>query len=290
MVVVGSANADYVVRVERRPGPGETVGGASFDLHAGGKGANQAVAAARCGAAVDLVACVGDDALGAARIEELDAAGVGTSHVLRTAGAPTGAAFVVVTPDGENSIVVAPGANWLLGPSEVEHAASLIAGATVLVVQLEIPTEGVARAVELAAPAATVLVNCAPFRPLPDAVLDRTDVLVANETEAAALAGWPVATTEDAREAARRIVAAGPRLAVVTLGPAGALAVGAHLDLHVPAPRVRVLDTTGAGDALVGAMAARLASGAALEEAVAFGVAVGSATTERLGASAIVPG
>jgi ribokinase len=289
VVVVGSVNADYIVRVERRPGPGETISDASFDLLAGGKGANQAVAAARCGAAVNLVACVGDDALGTARLEQLASEGIGTSAVVLTERARTGAAFITVTPDGENSIVVAPGANTLLGPSEIARAAALIAEADVLVAQFEIPLETVSRAAELAPPSTAVVVNCAPYRPMPPSLLARIDVLVTNELEAASLAGQPISGVDDALEAARRMRSMGPRAVVVTLGASGAVVAGPASELHVPAPSVAVLDTTGAGDALVGALAARLALGDPLAEAVRFGVAVGSATTERLGALPVVP-
>jgi ribokinase len=290
VVVVGSVNADYVVRVPRRPGPGETIGGAAFDLLPGGKGANQAVAAARCGALVSLVARVGDDALGSERLAQLAAEGIDTSAVGRTTRSRTGAAFITVTPDGENTIVVAPGANDELGADDVEASAALIGACALLVAQLEISLDTVQRATELAAAETTVLLNVAPYRPLPASVLSRVDVLVANELEAASLCGVAVAGVDDALQAARRIAGMGPRSVVVTLGASGAVLASPEGELHVPAPRVEVLDTTGAGDALVGALAARLASGEQIAEALAVGVAVGSATTERLGALPIVPG
>lgn len=289
VVVVGSVNVDQVVRVDRRPGPGETVGGGTLERHSGGKGANQAVAAARCGARVALVGRVGDDAPGRSQRDELSGEGLDLSQLRETAGTPTGLAIVVVTPDGENAIIVVPGANASLCPDDVDAAVPLISRAAVLVVQLEVPMDAVARAVRLAPPGCSVVVNCAPFRALPDRLLARTSVLVANESEAAALAGVPAGTPEAALEAARRITRMGPRHAVVTLGARGAVVTGATAHAHVEARALQTVDTTGAGDAFVGALAAELSRRRAILEALRRGVAVGTATTTRTGARAVVP-
>lgn len=289
VVVVGSINTDHVVRVERRPGPGETVGGATIELHAGGKGANQAVAAARCGATVAMVGRVGDDHHGRAQRAALDEEAVDVCHVAVTGGVSTGLAIVVVTPDGENSIIVAPGANADLSPGDVEGAATTIAGAAVLVAQLEIPVETVARSVELAGAESTVLLNCAPFRELPASALAATSVLVANEVEAAALSGRPTGSVDAVFDVAARIVGMGPRYAVVTMGRLGAVVVGGGERTHVPAKEAHVVDTTGAGDAFVGALAAALSDGHDLVAAVRYGVDVGSATTAHAGPRAAVP-
>jgi len=289
VVVVGSVNADYVVRVTRRPLPGETVLADSLEVLPGGKGANQALAARRCGAAVELVACVGLDAAGSARLAELERAGIGTAAVARVATAPTGSAFITLTDEGENTIVVAAGANGELGGEQLEAARPLLAAASVVVAQLEVPMAAVARAFELAAPAATVVLNAAPYRALPAAVLRRTSVLVVNAREAGALSARPVDGPDQAVAAARSLRALGPPAVVVSLGAAGAVLVSEAEERHVPTPPVRVVDTTGAGDALVGALAARLASGSGLAEAVEAGVAVGTATAGRLGAEPVVP-
>ncbi len=298
VVVVGSINADQVVRVERRPGPGETVGGASLELLPGGKGANQAVAAARCGATVAMVGLVGDDELGRAQLAALLAEQVEVSNVRATASAPTGLALVLLTPDGENSIAVVPGANERLTPADVELAAPLLGAAAVLVTQLEIPLEAVARAVGLAGDRTLVVLNCAPARILPASVLAATDVLVVNEHEAAALTGRGVQGAGGSLEAAAELLGMGPSSVVVTLGAEGAVVLdGARRaagdeggeGARVAPPRVQVLDTTGAGDAFVGALAAALGRGWPLLDAVRFGVAVGSATTTRRGARAVVP-
>ena len=173
MVVVGSINIDYVMSVERRPAPGETVGDAVLKLYPGGKGANQAVAAALCGASVEMVARVGSDPNGQARIGDLVVKGIGTSCVRSAAGAPTGVGFITLTPDGENAITVAPGANAELTTEDVEAAGDLIGGAAVLVAQLEVPLAAVIRAAALAGRETIFLLNCAPYRPLPNELLER---------------------------------------------------------------------------------------------------------------------
>lgn len=289
MVVVGSVNSDFVIRVGRRPDPGETVADGVFEEHAGGKGANQAVAAALCGARVRLVARVGDDRAGQARVKELVAGGVDAKGVETVPGATTGVAFITVTPDGQNSIVVAPGANARLGPGDLSETAHVISAASVLLVQLELSVETVERAVELAGPGTSVVLNVSPARRLAPVLLARTDVLVANEVEAKALCGIDVVEREDALRAAQELRAMGPRAVVITLGEGGAVALAPDIEVDVRAPEVKVVDTTGAGDALVGGLAACLAAGKGLEEAVKFGVAVGSATTETMGAYPRLP-
>ena len=289
VVVVGSINVDQVVRIERQPGPGETVSNATIELHSGGKGANQAVAAARCGVRVAMVGRVGDDPNGRAQCAALADDTLDVSFVTVTDGAPTGLAIVMVTPDGENSIIVAPGANRFLTPADIDAAEPVVAGARVLVTQLEIPLNAVERAVALAGDGCIVVLNCAPFSALPSSVLSSTTILVVNEVEAALLAECPTGTLDEAFHAASRIVGMGPRAAVVTLGPLGAVVVGAHERAHVPANRVPAIDTTGAGDAFVGALSAALSEGSEILDAVRFGVEVGSATTTQFGARAVVP-
>ncbi|MHB1782875.1 MAG: ribokinase [Acidimicrobiales bacterium] len=287
--VVGSINVDHVLEVAHLPAPGETVTGARRTVHPGGKGANQAVAAARSGAVVEFVARVGDDDAGTTRIAELQAEGVGTSFVARTEGEATGAAFVLVAADGENSIVVSPGANHLLGPADIERAAPLIAKAALLVMQLEVPLPAIERAAEVAGPDTVLLLNCAPYAPLPTALLARTDVLVVNALEASQLLGVQTPEELAPETAARRLRALGPTVVVITLGPGGALAATPAGDVQVPAPPTRVVDTTGAGDAFVGALAARLAARAQTAEALRFAVTAGSCTAEHAGALPWIP-
>ena len=289
VVVVGSINVDYVIRVPRRPAPGETVGDGTLEVHAGGKGSNQAVAAARSGAAVEMVGCVGQDAAGRSRIDDLTAEGVGTSHVRLSKDTVTGSAFITVTPDGENAIVTAAGANAMLATEDVDRAATLISSAAVLVAQLEVPVTTVTRAAQRAGPTTLVVLNCAPYHPLPAVLLERVDVLVANENEAAAIVGERSEGTQGARRAGISLLAHGPRSVLITLGPLGALVITRGKERRVPAPTVQAVDTTGAGDAFVGVLAAHLGAGATLSNAAKFGSIAGSATTEQRGASPVVP-
>ncbi|MHB8293396.1 MAG: PfkB family carbohydrate kinase [Acidimicrobiales bacterium] len=261
IVVVGSVNRDYVLAVERRPEPGETIGGARLSMGPGGKGANQAVAAAASGAQVCMVARVGGDAGGAAAIEDLERRGVGIRLVEPVAGMATGAAFVLLTPDGANAIIVAPGANAALTAAEVARASGSIARAGVVVCQLEVPVEAVEAAASASSAGTLFVLNAAPAAEVPPALLERVDVLVVNEVEAAALGAAPAPgrrPREWALDAAASLCSRGPRAAIVTLGPAGAAAWISGEPLFVPAPEVQVLDTTGAGDVFVGALAASL--------------------------------
>ena len=286
--VMGSINQDYVLVVDRRPGAGETVTGATLDIRPGGKGANQAVAAAVWGAAVTLLARVGDDGAGDTQRRDLSARGVDVSLVKQTAGTATGAAFITVTPDGENSVTVAPGANGMLRAADVDDAADLIAASAVLVAQLEIPLEAVAAAVKACGPHTHVLLNAAPPRPLPGPMLQRVDTLVVNEHEAASLLGAPVVGVSGAHEAAAALRADGPRTVVVTLGALGAVVCGADTTTHIRAPAVTVVDTTGAGDVFVGTLAAAVADRRPLDRAVVCAVERASASVASAGARAPV--
>ncbi|HET9061075.1 MAG TPA: ribokinase [Acidimicrobiales bacterium] len=289
VVVIGSVNTDYVVFLDRRPAPGETVLASGLAVHGGGKGANQAVAAAKSGAPTELVACLGDDPSGDARLGSLADRGVRTGYVRRVPGVPTGAAFITVTPDGENDIIVVPGANAQLQVQDIDRAAPALGQAAVIVAQLEVPLPCVVAAVERVKAPTTVVLNCSPANTLPEAILARVDVLVVNELEASALAATSVGDVASAMRAAEVIVALGPRAAVVTLGPDGAVVVTGRRRDHIPARKVAAVDTTGAGDAFMGALSARLAAGQSLIDAVSFGVEVGTATTQRAGAEAVVP-
>ena len=288
--VLGSINQDFVLKVERRPSPGETVTNAELSTHNGGKGANQAAAAALLGASVALLGRVGDDGFGEPLVRALAQKGVDTDLVEGVEDASTGTAFITVTPDGENAITVAPGANRSLTPDDVEATAGAVGEARVLVAQMEIPPETVARAVELAAEGGTrAMVNLAPPRELPRAALERLDPLVVNEHEAAFLLGHEVEGVEGALSAAPELLSLGPRSAVITVGKYGAVSSDGDSTAHAPAPEAEVVDTTGAGDAFVGALAARLARGDALGEAVAYAVRAGAAAVTKEGAQGALP-
>jgi ribokinase len=288
--VMGSINQDFVLKVERRPQPGETVTNAELSTHNGGKGANQAAAAAMLGASVTFLGRVGADEFGGPLVRALEEKGIDTSLIERASGKSTGAAFITVTPDGENAITVAPGANRSLTPEDVDAASGAISDARVLVAQMEITVKTVLRAVEVAAERGTrCLVNLAPTFEVPRELLEKLDPLVVNEHEAAFLLGSKVEGVEGALSAAPELLSLGPRSAVITVGEAGAVFAEDESVEHLPAPEVDVVDTTGAGDAFVGALATRLARGDSLEEAVAYAVRAGAAAVTKEGAQGALP-
>ncbi|MFI6205179.1 ribokinase [Streptomyces sp. NPDC051041] len=287
LLVVGSANADLVIGVERRPAAGETVLGSDLAVHPGGKGANQAVAAARLGARTALLARVGDDAHGRLLLDAQRAAGVDTVGVL-VGGAPTGVALITVDPSGDNSIVVSPGANGRLTPADVRAAASLFHASRVVSAQLEIPLETVVEVVRSLAPGNRFVLNPSPPRPLPGEVLAACDPLIVNEHEAKVILG-AACVSEEPADWARLLLAKGPRSVVVTLGARGALAASAEGVVRVPSVPVDAVDTTGAGDAFTAALAWRLGTGATLEEAAAYAARVGAVAVTREGAQESFP-
>jgi ribokinase len=282
IAVVGSVNLDIVVAVERHPVPGETVlGGDRVDLP-GGKGANQAVAAARLGREVAFVGRVGDDAAGRRLRAGLEREGVDVTHLATDPAAPSGVALIAVAPGGENTIIVSPGANARVDPGDVDAAGALLAEAAVTLLQLEIPQEAVAAAVDAAG--GTVVLNPAPApaRALDAELLARVDVLVPNRGELELLGG-----RGEPSAVARSL--GGPRAVVVTLGAEGALVVEGERVERVPAPAVRAVDTTGAGDAFCGALADALARGAELVEAARWAVTAAALSVERTGAQSGMP-
>lgn len=290
--MVGSANLDLVVEVPTIPVAGQTVLGGDLRRIPGGKGANQAVAAARLGRRVAMIGRVGDDDAGAMLRAALDSAGIDATRLLQTEGIPSGTALIAVGADGDNAIVVSPGANGQLDPADVASAADAVTAAEVLLLQLEVPIEAVAAAVRGAR--GTVVLNPAPApaAALPSALLDGVDVIVPNQTELATLAGHaglsPIGAVdpETAVALARGLPVAA---AVVTLGAAGAMVVTPHDATHVPAPPVVPVDTTAAGDAFCGALADALVGGADLVAAAEWAVRVGTAATLRHGAQPSLP-
>ncbi|HJW84615.1 MAG TPA: ribokinase [Anaerolineae bacterium] len=289
IVVVGSLNMDLVVRSPRHPQPGETIIGGEFRTFPGGKGANQAVAAARLGGAVTMIGRVGADAFGDALIDTLARDRVDTAHVLRDGESPTGVALITVAAaTGQNTIVVASGANARVTPGDVDAAQAAFEGASVLLLQLECPLPAVARAIELAKKRGVrVVLNPAPAQPLDPALLSGVDYLIPNQSELALLTG--VQDTHAVREAAQRLQAAGVRQVIVTLGEEGALIVEAGGETRLPAYRVQAVDTTAAGDAFVGAFAVALLEGRSTREAALWGNAAGALAVTRAGAQPSLP-
>jgi len=291
IVVLGSVNVDLVLRCPALPLPGQTVHGQDFRTLPGGKGANQAVAAARLGAKVAFIGCVGDDDFGREARRVLQAEGVDTRHLHEAAGTRTGVAMILVDSTGQNSIALAAGANAALSIAQVDAAAALIAGAALFICQLETPLPVVCHAVALAhAAGVPVLLNPAPAQALPEELLAQVDVLVPNETEAAALVGWPTDQAFDAAEAATRLRAMGPGTVLVTLGAQGLHVATVSLDRHLPAPAVgTVVDATGAGDTFIGGYAVARSEGADVCAAAAYAQRAAALSVTRAGALAGMP-
>jgi ribokinase len=284
ITVVGSCNVDFVVPVATLPGPGETVLGGDHLRAPGGKGANQAVAAARLGSQVAFVGCVGDDDLAATTRNALTEAGVDLRWLHEVPNTPSGIALITVSDDGENTIAVSPGANARLGPEHIKAASAFLAKSDVLLVQLEVPLAAVEAAMQAAG--GQVLLNPAPAREL--RILDWVDVLIPNRSELGVLAGAAEPTTIDEAVALARSLQ-GPDAVVVTLGADGALVVKGDRVEHVPATPVDAVDTTGAGDAFCGALADALARGSELVEAAEWAVRVAGISTTQRGAQTGMP-
>lgn len=290
VTVVGSLNMDLVIRSPRIPRPGETILGGQFRHVPGGKGANQAVAAARLGAQVSMIGRVGDDPFGHQLLENLAVDGINHTFALRDRQAATGVALIVVDDAGENSIVVASGANMRLSPADVEAAETAISGAHVLLLQLETPLKAVTRAAEIArAHSIPVILNPAPARDLPPDLLALIDVLVPNEGEAGLLTRRSVQRLAEAEAAARALQDMGIGTVILTLGKQGALlAQGTGIQVF-PAFDVHPVDTTAAGDAFLAGLAVALAEGKTTAEAVHWANAAGALATTRLGAQPSLP-
>ena len=292
IVVVGSINMDLVARMARLPRLGETVHGDDFQTIPGGKGANQAVAAARLGARVTLIGRVGDDSFGEMLRRSLEEYGVSAEHVLVTEGCSSGVALIGVEATGANSITVVAGANGRLSPHDVASRADVIAAADVLIVQLETPLDTVATAIRLARESGvrTILDPApAPSGPLPAELL-AVEILSPNQTEAEALTGVAVHDVASARTAARRLRDLGAKAVVLKLGELGALVLDeAGREEHVPARVANVVDTTAAGDAFTAGLAVALAEGRSLPDAARFGCAAGTLACKKLGAQQAMP-
>jgi ribokinase len=288
--VVGSANIDLTFRTPRLPEAGETVKARDVHLGCGGKGANQAVMAALLGARVRMVARVGNDPFGQQLVDNLSSFGVNTDHVGQDAALPTGMASIIVDDGARNCIAVSPGANEGLTPDVVRSAAGAIREARVLLCQLETPVEATVEAFRIArAGGVRTVLTPAPAQPLPEELLELTDLCVPNETEASLLSGVDTSTVQGASEAARILRQRGPRAVIVTLGSRGCLlAEGTEIQCF-PARAVRAVDPTGAGDAFVGAIAATLAAGGTLADALPRASAAAALSVTRSGAQASYP-
>ncbi|UZJ58630.1 ribokinase [Pseudomonas sp. KU26590] len=291
VVIVGSLNMDLVTRAPRLPRAGETLAGQSFVTVPGGKGANQAVAAARLGASVAMVGCVGDDAYGEQLRTALLAEGIDCQAVIRIDGESTGVALIVVDDSSQNAIVIVAGGNGHVTASVVDSFDALLSQAEVIICQLEVPLDTVGhvlkRGHELGK---TVILNPAPASgPLPAEWFAWIDYLIPNESEATALTGLPVDSTASADAAASALLAAGVSKVIVTLGEQGALFASKSRSEHFPAPKVQPVDTTAAGDTFVGGFAAALADGKSESDAIRFGQIAAALSVTRSGAQPSIP-
>lgn len=290
IVVVGSTNMDMVVKTDHIPVPGETVLSGSFFMNPGGKGANQAVAVARLGGEVVFVSKLGNDVFGKQFSRLFTDEGIDTSYLYSDEDLPSGVALITVDKAGENSIVVASGANGSLHSSDIKGALAEIARAEIVLLQLEIPMEAVRFVVEYASSNfVKIILNPAPVNELSTDLLQKIDILTPNKTEASMISGVKVEDIESAKEAARVICEKGVKTVVVTMGPLGAVICDNGNFSVVPAIQVETVDTTAAGDVFNGGLAVALSEGRSMEDAVAFACEAAALSVTRLGAQSSIP-
>lgn len=290
ILVIGSSNTDMIVKVPQIPQPGQTVLGGEFVTAPGGKGANQAVGAARAGGDVTLIARVGDDMFGKRAVEGFQKAGINVEHVFRDPQSPSGVALIFVAASGQNSIAVASGANAKLSTADVHRAVAAFNGASALLMQLETPLTTVIDAAEIAVHRRVpVILNPAPALSLPGDLLQRIAILTPNEAEATALSGLEVRDEASAAQAATKLRHRGVGTVIITLGAQGAFVAGAKVHQLVPGFKVKPVDTTAAGDVFNGALAVALGEGKPLLEAVRFANAAAAISVTRFGAQPSAP-
>jgi len=289
--VVGAANLDLISYVPRLPRMGETLHGTRFHMGYGGKGANQAVMAAKLGGQVTMVTKLGQDIFGENTLKNFQAWGINTDYVYFTDQAFSGVAPIAVDPEGHNAIIIVTGANDLLTPEEIERARPAIARSQILVCQLEIPVEITLAALRLARQeGVTTIFNPAPARPdLPGELYRLSDIFCPNESETELLTGQPVTSLEEAERAARVLLERGAGAVILTLGERGSLLVNAAGSVHVPATPVQALDTTGAGDAFIGSLAFFMAAGKPLTEAMRRANAIAAISVQGSGTQTSFP-
>ncbi|MBW3165118.1 ribokinase [Ferrimonas balearica] len=291
LTVLGSINVDHLLQVDHFPRPGQTLTANQYDIVAGGKGANQAVAAARLGATTTMIGCVGEDAIGAQMVAQFGADGIDTAAIDTVPGQNTGLAMIYVDSQGENNIGIWPGANAALSPERVLAHHDRITDADLLLLQLETPVESLEQAAELArASGTTVVLNPAPARDLPDSLLRHVDIITPNETEAEQLTGIAIDSLDDADRAAQALHQRfGIKTVMITLGKRGVWLSEAGEGRPIPGFVVDAVDTTAAGDTFNGGMVTALLEGQPLAEAVRFGQAAAALSVTRMGAQSSIP-
>ena len=290
ITVVGSSNTDMVIKTDHLPEPGETILGGTFFMNAGGKGANQAVAAARLGGRVIFICKTGDDIFGRQSLQQFKVEGIDTSFTLIDSDHPSGVALITVDKQAENCIVVASGANAALKPSDLMQARELILQSSIILMQLEIPLDTVSCAAAMAYEKhIPVVLNPAPACLLPDELLRHVNILTPNKTEAGMLSGISIGDMDSAKKAAHIIKEKGVKTVIITLGSNGAIVLDENVFTHIPVSPVIAVDTTAAGDTFNGALVVALSEGKGILEATVFASKAAAISVTRIGAQASIP-
>lgn len=290
IVVIGSTNTDMIIKVPHIPSPGETILGGEFSIIQGGKGANQAVAAARAGGQVTFISCVGNDSFGKQSLKELAKDNIDTSAIKVAEGQPSGVAMINVSENGENSISVAPGSNNLLLPEDIEKNIDIIKNADIILLQLEIPLETVRKAIRMTSSFnIPTILNPAPAQELDEEIMTNTNIITPNEQEAVQIAGFSKNSQQNSTDLLNALRAKGVKTIVMTLGEKGVVYTKNSSHAFLEGHKVNAIDTTGAGDTFNGYLAVSLAKGMSLEFAVAIANKAAALSVTRLGAQPSIP-